>query len=79
MLDHLDDRSEYSVMNLKFSTLLIGLTALLLTQTKSLVAQQIFATMSILCPVGTLVAFMTADYLPHVTGDEFHHLTHADV
>src|SRR5205823_7081123 len=41
VLDHLDERNAYSVMNLKFSTLLIGLSMLLLTQTKPLVGQQI--------------------------------------
>jgi len=51
MLDHLDERNAYSVMNLKFSSLLIGLTTLLLTQTKPLVGQQIPA--SDLPPPGT--------------------------
>jgi histidine triad (HIT) family protein len=51
VLDHLDDRSAYSVMNLKFSTLLIGMSTLLLTQTKPLVGQQIPA--SELPPSGT--------------------------
>jgi diadenosine tetraphosphate (Ap4A) HIT family hydrolase len=51
MLDHLDERNTYWVMNLKFSTLLIGLSTLLLTQTKPLVAQQIPA--SELPPPGT--------------------------
>ena len=41
MLDQLYDRNAYSVMNLKFSMLLIGLSTLLLTQSKSLVGQQI--------------------------------------
>lgn len=51
ILDHLDERNAYSVMNLKFSTLLIGLSTLLLTQTKPLVGQQIPA--SELPPSGT--------------------------
>ena len=51
MLDHWDDRNAYSVMNLKFSTLLIGLSTLLLAQTKPLVGQQIPA--SELPPSGT--------------------------
>src|SRR6266404_7351907 len=41
VLDHLGERNAYSVMNLKFSTLLIGLSTLLLVQTKPLVGQQI--------------------------------------
>ena len=51
ILDHLDERNAYSVMNLKFSTLFIGLGTLLLTQTKPLVGQQIPA--SELPPPGT--------------------------
>ena len=51
VLDHLDERNAYSVMNLKFSTLLIGLGMFLLTQTKPLVGQQIPA--SELPPPGT--------------------------
>jgi histidine triad (HIT) family protein len=51
VLDHLDERNKYSVMNLKFSMLLIGLSTLLLTQTKPLVGQQIPA--SELPPPGT--------------------------
>ena len=47
----MDDRNAYSVMNLKFSTLLIGLSTLLLTQTTPLVGQQIPA--SELPPSGT--------------------------
>ena len=41
VLDHLDERNTYSVMNLKFSTLLIGVITLLVVQTKPLVGQQI--------------------------------------
>ena len=51
ILDHLDERNAYSVMNLKFCTLFIGLGTLLLTQTKPLVGQQIPA--SELPPSGT--------------------------
>src|SRR5437764_14162633 len=51
VLDHLDEWNTYSVMNLKFSTLLIGLSTLLLTQTKPLAGQQIPA--SELPPPGT--------------------------
>jgi histidine triad (HIT) family protein len=50
-LDRFDERNAYSVMNLKFCTLFIGLGTLLLTQTKPLVGQQIPA--SDLPPPGT--------------------------
>lgn len=50
-LDPFDERNAYSVMNLKFCTLFIGLGTLLLTQTKPLVGQQIPA--SDLPPPGT--------------------------
>jgi histidine triad (HIT) family protein len=51
VLDHLDDRNTFSVMNLKFGTLFIGLTALLFVQTEPLIGQQIPA--SELPPPGT--------------------------